>query len=449
MKRNGRRNQIVASIVALLLVISMLLGTAITAFADECKIVTLGADLSDEQRELILNYFNVNENEVELITVTNKDEHFYLDGIATQQQIGKRTFSCTYIEPTNEGGIHIKTVNLNWVTCDMIRNALVTSGITNCNVICASPKEVSGTGALTGIFMAYAEVTGEELDDEKVELASQELVETMSLSKDIGQEEATALVSVMKEQVIIDGLDTVEEIGESLEAYVEENNIEITEEQKDALIQLLLNISKQDYSVEDVKKAYQDIKDTIQAVKDTTEATMNFLDKVCNWITTLWQKTTGTYEEIMATEEAQMIKDQLGILAQTNDELLGDNTVVTITEEQSLLDSAVAQDDEVPEEKTGIIESIKTFFKEFFGGDVEKELEQESSQENTEQEDIVTFENIQELVNEDYEDGETEDMTETDVESGVLEYVNWEMQNSDKEIIDENVTAPNFDDLTD
>lgn len=457
MKRNRRRNQIVASLIAFLLVISMLLGTAITAFADEVKIVTLGADLSDEQRELILNYFNVDENDVEIITVTNDDEHFYLDGIATQQQIGKRTFSCTYIEPTNDGGIHIKTVNLNWVTCDMIRNALVTSGITNCNVICASPKEVSGTGALTGIFMAYAEVTGEELDEEKVELASQELVETMSLSKDIGQEEATALMSLLKEQVIVDGLNTVEEIGESLEAYVEENNIELTEEQKDALIQLMLNISKQDYSVEEVKQAYQDIKDTVQSIKDTTEATMNFLEKAWNWIVTAWQKITGTYEEVMATEEAQMIKDQLGILAQTNDELLGEDTVVTITEEQSLLDDAVVQDAEITEEKTGVLESIKTFFKEFFGGTVDEEQEQSENIEETEQKDVVTFENIQELVSEEYEE-EFEAETETEIvgddekdeaqDDGILGYVNWEMQNGTDNVVDNNTSTPSLDDLT-
>lgn len=460
MKRTKRRNQIIVSVMAILLIISMLLGTVVTAFADEVKIVTLGADLSPEQRELILNYFNVNENEVDIITVTNADEHFYLDGIATQQQIGKRTYSCSYIEPTNEGGIHIKTVNLTWVTCDMIRNALVTSGITNCNVVCAAPKEVSGTGALTGIFMAYETATNQSLDDTKVELASQELVETMELSEDIGQDAATALISLLKEQVIVDGLSTIEEISGSLENYITENNIELTEEQKDALIQLMLDISEQDYSVEDVKQAYADVKETVQNIKDATEATMNFLEKVWNWITTTWQKITGTYEEIMATEEAQMVKDQLGIIAQTNDELLGAETVVTVTEEQSLLDEAATVEETVTEEeKTSIIDSIVNFFKEFFGGEVVEE-ETEVIEENTDSE--VTFDTIQELVVEEYDDEEIleestevgadevleEDATEESTEDGVLGYVNWEMQNDDVEVVDESVGTPSLDDLT-
>ena len=61
MKKTNRRNQIIAGAIAFLLIASMLVGTVITAFADEVKIVTLGADLSDDQRTLILNYFNVNE----------------------------------------------------------------------------------------------------------------------------------------------------------------------------------------------------------------------------------------------------------------------------------------------------------------------------------------------------------------------------------------------------
>ena len=460
MKNRTKRNRLVASIICVLLVISMLIGTVITAFADEVKIVTLGADLSDEQRTLILNYFNVSENEVEIVIVNNEDEHHYLDGIATPQQIGTHTYSCTYIEPTHEGGIHIKTVNLNWVTCEMIRNALVTSGITNCNVVCAAPKEMSGTGALTGIFKAYETVTDEKLDEAKVELASQELVKTMELSEDIGQDEATTLMSTVKEEVIVQGLTSTDEISESLETYLENNKIELTDEQKDALIQLMLDISKQEYSVDDVKNAYKDIKETVQTVKETTEKAMNFLEKVWNWITTTWQKITGTYDKIASTEEAQAVKEQLGILAQTNDSLLGDNTVVTITEGQDILDEASETDDNTDndvattEEKTSIIDSIVKFFKEFFGGSVDEETTTESTErveENTESSEAITFDSVDNSSV--VEDETTTELTETEEqeteqeEFNVLDHVNWDMQNN-TENAETSDGTPTLDDLT-
>lgn len=460
MKNRIKRNRLVASIICVLLVISMLIGTVITAFADEVKIVTLGADLSDEQRTLILNYFNVNENEVEVVIVNNEDEHHYLDGIATPQQIGTHTYSCTYIEPTHEGGIHIKTVNLNWVTCEMIRNALVTSGITNCNVVCAAPKEMSGTGALTGIFKAYETATDEKLDEAKVELASQELVKTMELSEDIGQDEATNLMSTIKEEVIVHGLTSTDEISESLETYLENNKIELTDEQKDALIQLMLDISKQEYSVDDVKNAYKDIKETVQTVKETTEEAMNFFEKVWNWITTTWQKITGTYDKIASTEEAQAVKEQLGILAQTNDSLLGDNTVVTITEGQDILDEASETDNNTDndvattEEKTSIIDNIVKFFKEFFGGSVDEETTTESTEkveENTESSEAITFDSVDNSsVVEDEtttESTETEEQETEQEEFNVLDHVNWDMQNN-TESVETSDGTPTLDDLT-
>ena len=170
MKSIYKNKRVISTIIVILLVISMIAGTTITVFADETKILTLGADLTDEQKQLIINYLGVDISDVEVITVNNEDEHHYLDGIVAEQTIGHHTYSCSYIEPTTEGGIHIKTVNLTYVDCDMIRNALITSGITNANVICVAPKEVSGTGAMVGIFKAYEHIESEDLDEEKIEL---------------------------------------------------------------------------------------------------------------------------------------------------------------------------------------------------------------------------------------------------------------------------------------
>lgn len=323
----------ISKLIATTLCCLTVLSTPIISLADSSKVVTLGVDLSEEQRSLMLNYFNVTENEVMVVDVTNQDEHRYLDGVATQQQIGTHTYSCSYIEPTNEGGINIKTANLNWVTCDMIRNALITSGITNCNVICASPIEVSGTGALTGIFMAYEQVSGEELDAEKVEIASEELIKTMDIAETIGQEEASNVVSDLKEEIIVNEVTSEEDIQSAVNIYIQDNKIEITDEQKESLVELLLKISQQEYNIDEIKKTYEDLRNTVEDIKEVTTETKNFLEKIIDWIVTLWQKITGTYEEIKNSEEYEAVKDQIGILSETKDSLLGDNTVITSTSE--------------------------------------------------------------------------------------------------------------------
>jgi uncharacterized protein YpuA (DUF1002 family) len=80
-----------------------------TALADGATVVTIGADLSKDQKEKMFKYFGVEENKVNLITVTNAEEREYLVGVATEAQIGRKTFSCAYIQETEEGnGINVR-----------------------------------------------------------------------------------------------------------------------------------------------------------------------------------------------------------------------------------------------------------------------------------------------------------------------------------------------------
>ena len=434
--------KVFSQLLSMLLAVSIILTTTLYVKADSCKIVTLGANLSEEQKELILNYFGVNENEVDVMTVTNEDEHRLLDGIATQSQIGTKTFSCAYIEPTNEGGIHVKTVNLNWVTCEMIRNALVTSGITNCNVIAAAPIEVSGTGSLAGIFLAYEQISGEELSDDKKEIASEELVTTCDIAQDIGQDEASTLLSELKSDVILDNLETEEDITKLVEKYIQDNNIEITDEQKWKLVELLLKISKQDYDINEIKQAYADIKQTMSDIKDATETTMNILEKIWNWLKTTWAKITGTYEEVSQTEEYKAIKEKIGILANTNDSLLGDNTTVTTTDDIENIDT-----DENKQEQTEEKHWYDWIVKLFNSGNnnIEQEEKQLEETEQQQSEETITFDNVEKTTEEQSEQKEEES-------ENMLDYVTYDFLNEEtEENSDSNTearTGDSLDDLT-
>ena len=134
-------------ITSLLLCGALFLGSINFAFADGTRVVTLGANLSTEQRATMLKYFGVNENEVVIVEVNNQEERKYLEGVATEAQLGKKTFSCAYVEPTKSGsGINVKTANITWATSSMIASIMSTVGIEDANVVAAAPFPVSGTG---------------------------------------------------------------------------------------------------------------------------------------------------------------------------------------------------------------------------------------------------------------------------------------------------------------
>ena len=63
------------------LIVSLSLGIFLTsfpetpAFADSFKSVTLGGDLSNDQKEEMLKYFKVTKNDANILEITSKEEH--------------------------------------------------------------------------------------------------------------------------------------------------------------------------------------------------------------------------------------------------------------------------------------------------------------------------------------------------------------------------------------
>ena len=97
------------------------------AFADAVPgdvIVTLGQDLSAEQKQSVLSDMGVKEDEVEVIYVTNEEEHQYLGEYVNASTIGSRTISSSKITLADAGnGITVETNNIYWVSEGMYANA--------------------------------------------------------------------------------------------------------------------------------------------------------------------------------------------------------------------------------------------------------------------------------------------------------------------------------------
>ena len=308
----------------------------LTAKADGAKVVTLGANLSDEQKNSMYEYFGTSAEEVETIEVNNADERKYMEGIATEAQIGTRTYSCSYVEPTESGGIQVKVANLTFVTSSMIASTLLTSGVENCNVVAASPIEVSGTGALTGIMMAYETASGEELDEDQKATATEELITTGELADAVGQQEATELMNEVKQDVIEDGLTDPAEIQESINDAASDLNITLTEDQMNKIVALMQKISQYDYDV--------------NALKDTLD---NLEGKSEGFFSKIWNSIKGFF----SGDDSDG-----GIINNTNDALLGDNAVIDSTLD-AVKDKVASQDGD------SFWDKIVNFFKNLFGGD--------------------------------------------------------------------------------
>lgn len=223
------------------------------ALADSRKVVTLGADLTEEQKNTMMRYFGVSYDGVDLIYINNTDEREHLGSYVPLEQIGNYTYSCALVSPTSSGGIQVKTANLDWVTCNMIASTLSTSGVTNCQVVAASPFKVSGTGALTGVIMAYETASQETLDPVKKDLANQELVATGNLANEVGQSKATAIINETKIEVVENNITNVQEINNIVNNVSNQYGVAVTPDQSMVIAELMQKIAEQEYDITQLK----------------------------------------------------------------------------------------------------------------------------------------------------------------------------------------------------
>lgn len=326
------------------------------AQADGAKVVTIGANLTDEQKKSMYNYFGTTPEAVNTIEVTNTDERKYMEGIASEAQIGTQTYSCSYVEPTTSGGIQVKVGNLTFVTSSMIASTLLTSGVENCNVVAASPFEVSGTGALTGIMMAYEKASGETLSEEQKSAATEELVTTGALADAIGKEDAEKLMNEVKKEVIENDLTDADKIKDAITDAAKDSNITLTEEQMAQINALMKNISQYDYDVNSLKQTLENLEGKV----NDSGFFQNLWTSVKNFFTGGSNSGDG------------------GIINDTKDEVLGENAVIDSTLEAS------GNDSETDEDEGGFWDKVTGFFKNLFGGN---DKDEDESKEDSETED--------------------------------------------------------------
>lgn len=249
------------------------------AFADSGEIVTLGADLSQEQKDTVLNFFGLDENSlnnVEVITVTNKDEHEYCDDSIPSSVTGSRTLSCSYIQPTTSGGIQVKTANLTYVTSSTLYNALQTAGVENCNLVVTAPFEVSGTGALTGVFMAYKE-QGKAIDSAKADAAVDEMYTTAGMQQEYGDDIAK-VISDVKSQALSSAADMTDaQIRQLIKDKAAEYGVNITDSDIDSLVSLIDKLKKLNYDADAFSKTLQDATDALNNLTSQSEGFVGWL----------------------------------------------------------------------------------------------------------------------------------------------------------------------------
>ncbi|MCY8490602.1 DUF1002 domain-containing protein [Bacillus atrophaeus] len=251
-------------------------------------IVTLGADLSNENRQKVLDEMNAPDNATK-VTVTNKEEHEYLGKYIPRAQIGTRAISSSSITIAKKGsGLNVETHNIDTITDEMYLNALMTAGVKDAKVYVTAPFEVSGTAALTGLIKAYEVSSDEAISEDVKQVANEELVTTSKLGNDIGDKNASALIAKIKEDFAKNGVpDNKADIEKKVDDAASELNVTLTDAQKNQLVSLFNKMKNVNIDWGQVGDQLDKAKDKITKFLDSDEG-KGFIQKVIDFFVSIW-----------------------------------------------------------------------------------------------------------------------------------------------------------------
>lgn len=205
------------------------------------SIVTLGANLTEQQKQEVLRYFKADAN-AQVISVNIEEERHYLGDVVPAAQIGNGTHSCAMITYTTKGsGVRVETNNINYVTPSAYESALLTAGVNDADVQVTAPFEVSGTGALTGILKAYEVSTGTVIKEDVKKAATNELVTNTKIAESVGEDTSTGMINDIKQQVAEERPESDADIKRIVDEVIQKYNVSLT----DAQYQELLNMIQQ------------------------------------------------------------------------------------------------------------------------------------------------------------------------------------------------------------
>lgn len=260
----------------------------------ERNIYVEGADLNEEQAEETKNDLDV-KDDFKKYEISTSDVSKYTGGQYNT------IYSSATITPKKFGkGVDVEITtpeNITRITEAQYINACITSGIENAKIKVASVEEVTGEGALTGIYKALEE-EGIEVNKEDVQKANDEMDNLASINdeqKNQGNDVNEPLnnaVADMKEQVAndkIDGKDLSEQdIQKIVDDTLKSKNLDdvLSDDQKNKIVVIINNASKSDAmnnNPESIKKQANKLKDGLSdKLKDINNENDGALQNIWN-----------------------------------------------------------------------------------------------------------------------------------------------------------------------
>ncbi|MDQ0273467.1 DUF1002 domain-containing protein [Cytobacillus purgationiresistens] len=260
-------------------------------------IVVFGEALTSAQKEETRKILGVKDTKmVEEITVTADDIVYYIKGDPRSNMYSSAKITR---KDTGQGVIinQLTPENITEVTDEMYANALLTAGIEEAVIDIASPVKVSGHSALVGIYKAYDQGEGTELDKDRTEVANDELSLATNLAKKEGldQDKVTELLTEIKKEIADQNPATKEDIEQIIDEKLKTLELKLSDEDRQLLINLFERMRELNINFDNVKSQLNDLAKDVQNKISEAVGDEGFLQAVSNFFKNLIDSIKGIF----------------------------------------------------------------------------------------------------------------------------------------------------------
>lgn len=272
-----------------------------------------GGGLNDTQIDETADLLGIDDmDNVADVAVTGEDLQNYL---GTGSGNTASMISSVLVQRENEGeGVNVineTPENITQITEEQYTNAAITAGVEDVTIMVASIRPVTGESALTGIYKAF-DVNGEDLDQDRMEVAQEELETTNDIAQENADEDDfdtnrfdQAIVEIKQQLADLrdrqDELATREEIEQIINDALANNELQnvISQDQIDRLLAFFERY-QQTGAIDSAQVRQQleqlsgDLRDRFGDAWQQAEDS-GLLDQVGNFFRQIWEAITGLF----------------------------------------------------------------------------------------------------------------------------------------------------------
>lgn len=245
-----------------------------------------GADLEGQDLQQTENDLGVDDN-YETYNVNVNDVSNYIPNSSNLSYI----YSSATIEHKKWGkGVDVKIDtpdNITKVTSEQYQNAAITAGIKNAEIHIASVDQVTGEGALAGIYKAYEE-KGNNLNAEDIQNSNQEMNDLGKISEEnkgkdgYSDEALNASIADIKEQLADikqnqDKQITQQQVEDTVNKVLDERGLSeiLSENQIQMINNNMVNVANSNALTSDPKAFKQNAKDVLKNIEKNSDDLLN------------------------------------------------------------------------------------------------------------------------------------------------------------------------------